>query len=425
VLLNPSTNTYNIDRAMEIIVTVSPTGSIASVLIVNPKEKFNKNDTFKILGGNSDATFRLTEQPIPYFWQKDGKRVVIPESNAGAGWCLPPVDESIKCNPYTSDSILVQKIDDKGKITYAWGCYCKQPSFMQHEDTPISNCSALVGCGGFDLYVPTSTSATCTSNAMCTAPNSKCCNDDKCLKGTETFGALSSGRCYTKWITGDTQLNPKNGTCDCPNNMYYSSTAIGDYVVKTCGVDPCEPGGTFNPQTRLCECKTGYVSCGLTESSNVVVTDARCATTNTLNRCIEDPCAPGGKTRNLVNGGCECDRTQNYVEKIDVNVPGGKFCKQLCVNNGSCGSRGTCAIENDNEVCRNCVCPWMSANSSDKLCSKTTGQGTEGQVCEYETRMEGPLLGKYPVTYPIDASCCSPLKCRFREGSSVPYCTKV
>lgn len=427
-LIDPRTNVYNIDRYMEVVLNVadSTTGIITSILILNPKEKFNKEDSFKILGGNNEALIRLTEQPKPYFWQKDGKRVVIPESPPEKGWCLPPVDESIKCNPNTADSVLVQKIDAQGKVSYAWGCYCKLPSFMQHDDTAISNCSTLVGCGGFDLYIPPKDSITaisCTSNNNCTLPNTKCCNDQKCLKAGETFSTASPGQCYSKWITGETERSPRYGTCDCPSNTYYYNSTLEDYVVKSCNVDACEPTGTKG-SGNTCTCKPGNVSCGLYPGPGIVVTNERCASTTTSNRCVPDPCKPGGTIRS--GGGCDCDLAQGFVEVVDVNAVGGKTCRKLCVDNGPCGNRGKCRIEGNREVC-DCLCPFAPTDINDKFCSLYLDKFTAGQRCKEDMRVEKTSVwdNTFTTIYtPVTNSCCAPYKCQYAPGTNrYPVCT--
>ena len=370
VLYDSSTGRHNTERDMEVIVNVlegDPNGYVDSVRISDPKQMYNVNDIFLILGGSNEATFYLTEQPTPYFWQKGNQKLSLPESDPGKGWCLPPVTTGVKCNPYTADSVLVQKVDDKGKTTYSWGCYCKTPSLMQHEDTPSSNCSALVGCSGYDLYVPPSgmaVSQPCTLNSQCFAANSRCCNSEKCLKtSTDSFPSTSPGKCQTRWTLGDTERNPRGGTCDCPTGTYYLDTTVGDYVSKTCSVDPCGEGGTKAAGTQLCDCKPGYISCGVTPSSNVMVTDARCASATTVNRCVPDPCAPGGTMRR--GGGCTC--TNGYVEVVNSNAVGGSVCKRVC-NPGPCGDRGTCSADKDgNEYCI-CQSPWAPSGPADKLC---------------------------------------------------------
>jgi len=372
-LYDPNTGTYNTRRDMEVIVSVldsDENGFVETVRISDPTQQYNQNDTFVILGGNNEATFYLTEQPTPYFWQKGKEKISLPESERGKGWCLPPVVQGgEKCNPYTADSILVQNVDDKGKTTYAWGCYCKLPSLVQHDNTPISNCSALVGCSGYDLYVPPSSTDTtaqqmCTTNAQCFQANTRCCSSEKCLKtNTDSFPTTSPGRCMSRWFTGDTERDPRGGTCDCPTGTYYLDTSIGEYVTKTCSVDPCGEGGVKAAGTQLCECKSGYVSCGVTPSTNVQITDARCASTTTVNRCVVDPCAPGGNMRR--GGGCVC--TNGYVEVKNTNAVGGYSCKRIC-NPGPCGDRGTCAADKDgNEYCV-CKSPYAPAGPSDKLC---------------------------------------------------------
>jgi len=420
-LVEPSTNTYNINRDMEVAITVSNTtvGSIDQLRITHPTQIYKKSDTFVVLGGNNGATFRLTETPTPYFWQKGQTKLNLPESNKGKGWCLPPVTQSAQCNPYTSDSVLVQKIDNAGKITYEWGCYCKLPSLMQHEDTPTSNCSALVGCGGYDLYVPNLTSPSCRTNADCPDADTRCCTDEKCLRGSETFtGTNTSGKCYKRWVFGNTTQNPRDGTCDCPSNLYYSNAKIGDYVVKTCNADPCGPNGTKDGASQFCTCKPGFVSCGLQSGSGIKVTDARCATVTTRNRCLPDPCAPGGTMRQ--GGGCNCDA--GYAETSNPNVIGGKVCRKLCVNNGPCGTRGTCKVVNNTEEC-DCICPYTASAEADKFCSlRTITKSREGEQCRTTARTETDWVTQksWEVLTPVADSCCGSLKCQMPG----PVCVK-
>lgn len=428
-LTDPATNQINTDRDMQVVVGVtdSVNGSVASLTITDPVQVYQKNDVFTILGGNNGATFRLTETPTPYFWQKGSKRINLPESTGAGGsggWCLPPVDrDGIQCNPYTSDNVLVQSTDADGKPVYKWGCYCKMPSLMQHDDSPISNCGTLVGCAGYDLYLPAragDTEQACVSNAECPT-NSKCCTSEKCLKANETFPA-GVGKCYTRWTNTTLDRNPRNGTCDCPPNTYFLNSTIGDYVVKTCNADACEPGGTKQAGTQLCNCKPGFVSCGVTPSASVKVTDARCSSTTTSNRCLPDPCAPGGTMRQ--GGGCNCDNSQGYYETDNASVIGGKVCTKLCTDSSTCGTRGTCTVVGGKEECKDCVCPFAPANASDKYCLLDTGKKRQGETCPYERKFEcddGPLSSSSCrwVKIPTAGSCCAPYNCTLPDPRCV------
>jgi hypothetical protein len=426
VMYDPTTNILETSRDMNVSVTVTDTtsGAVDKFQILDPKQIYKQGDTFVILGGNRDAKFKLTETPKPFFWQKGSTKLVLPESDPGKGWCLPPVTQTAQCNPYTSDAVLVQKVDDTtGKMSYEWGCYCKMPSFMQHDDTPISNCSALVGCGGYDLYVPGPNAPICSKNTDCTGTNQKCCSDTKCLQSsTDSFSSGGVGRCMTRWDTGNTTQNPRDGTCNCPSNTYYNNFKSGDYVLKSCSVDPCGPNGVREGSNLLCTCQSGFVSCGLQPGTGIQVTDARCATPTMRNRCLADPCAPGGTMRQ--GGGCNCRLDENYVETSDSNVIGGKTCKKLCVNNGPCGTRGKCKIVSGKEECE-CICPYTAQDSSDKFCNlRVINKSREGEGCQvtqtsaYEYRYG--KLGWWVTQVPVADSCCEGSLCQMPG----PTCVK-
>lgn len=417
-LIDPVTSTYNTLRDMNVSITVADTvnGTVDRVRILDPKQQYKQGDMFLILGGNNEAKIRLTEPPAPFFWQKGNTKLVLPETEPGKGWCLPPVIQSAQCNPFTSDAVLMQKIDDTtGKMIYEWGCYCKVPSLMQHDSTPGSNCSALVGCGGYDLYVPETNATNCSKNSDCTAANQKCCSDTKCLQSlTDTFSGGSLGRCMTRWATGDTTRNPRDGTCDCPSNTYYNTFKSNEYVLKSCSVDPCGPNGVREGSNLLCTCKPGFVSCGLQSGTGVQVTDARCATPTMRNRCLVDPCAPGGTMRQ--GGGCNCRLNEDYVETNDPNAIGGKICKKLCVNNGPCGTRGKCKIVAGKEECE-CICPYTAQDATDKFCNlRVMNKSREGEECQstFSTKMEYRLGQFVPVSTqnPVTDSCCSGSVCQ-------------
>jgi hypothetical protein len=372
VFLNAD-NTEDATRTITVSVSAvsdASNGFVQSVTITQMPDRFAKSDRFVIKGGNNEAILRLTTDPAPYIWKQGNTVVNVPESGPGMGWCLPPVTRTIACNPYTSVPILTQETDAAGKTTYVWGCNCKQPGFMQHEDSAISNCSQLVGCGGYDLYIPPKTSAaqTCTTNAQCAA-DARCCNADKCLKGTETFGTGESGSCYTRWGTGQTlqEGNPTKGTCDCPTGMFYGNTVMNDYVSKTCSTDPCFPNGTRTGTVSpaVCACKPGFVTCSVT-SGTATVTDASCASRGATNKCIPNPCAPGTP---VPGGGCTCPTGYSSVRdpntvggfKCCLPIPGGTACKIPCSSPNPCalnkmcvpnGAEETCVDSTEGQTCR-------------------------------------------------------------------------
>lgn len=361
------------DRTINLHIFTDTNGSVYKLLFNSPFGLFKKGDTFTIEGGDNTAKFVFTTDPKPYYYEKDGVSQIVPDTTGDMGWCLPNLDETnnIQCNPNTGNYILVET----GQNEYEWICKCKNPNFMDHETDIYSNCTRNVGCSGESLYIPVvNNPISCSKNTDCKSEQ-KCCTSFKCLKDNETSSFEDEATCYNLWRPDNINQDPTNGTCDCPNDTYFSNYQKGSYISKTCSKNPCV-NGKFDSETQMCICDSGYYSCATQGYTDI--TDPSCvSTTEAKSICVPNPCGVG----TFEGGLCSCPT--GYIETSDSNVYGGKTCRKACENNGPCADRGTCVFNSEydtKEICAGCNCPWIQESSV--MCLEMGSQNALGAICK-------------------------------------------
>ena len=276
----------------------------------------------------------------PYVFKKDNMQYNIKNSPTGSGWCLPDINpkDNIKCNKYTSDTILLENKDG----SYNWGCYCKTNLFT-HSMSPISDCTEFIGCTddnnnnyplyNKDLYKKCIKDSECGPEGKCWGPN-----------GEKIFNP-DSGVCYSKW-TSDKDTNPiVNGFCDCPSGTSFVKLNDGYNSVLRCGSDSCSPGVLDPNKKKSCICKTGYISCpyDLDPASDL----AKSCINNPM--CIKDTCG-GDNIGSWYNNQHICNCSHGYYEKANSSLLKSTCLKRCVGDDAICGNRGDCYVTDDNKI---------------------------------------------------------------------------
>jgi hypothetical protein len=296
---------------------------------------------------NNQPSYKCVEVTAdkPYKINTEGKTIEIKNSNVNKGWCLIPIEENSKCNPFTSDTILTET----SKGNYKWSCNCKYPNLVQ-QSIIGENCNNVVACNVDenlgDLYIKTDKK--CSSSSPC--DNTEKCNTD------DNF-------CYKLWGI-DQNEDPTKGICICNNDAFYEDLT----ETKLCVSDNCSPNGTTTPDGKQCNCNTGFISCPGDLIANPTIREG---CNNKKPICINDPCGPNGKAD--VNNGCKCD--DGYIKYPVASSETNWICKKGCTDDYSfCADRGSCYVDDETktEKCK-CDCPYSNADADDVTCSALTG----------------------------------------------------
>lgn len=331
----------------------------------------------------NEPQFECVHLDKQYVWRQGDQKITIPKNeHKDEGWCMPPIPQGdTTCNPFTSDTILIQKSDTE----YEWGCECKYPSQIT-QNHPTSDCNIDKTCGNdkgdpklSKLYVPNIKKA-----------NVECKSASDCDTGDICYSSLTNpsiqNKCYSKWVNNPTNIDPiKYGICVCPNMYEYIgeecqypdnkdqcdvSGSVKECIPNSCGGPDGERGKMVinNNGKKYCKCNENYINCSATNESEV---DAQFSTSCRSPVCLDDPCAPGGKSVPVRGGNgsyCECDNSNHYYKVDDQSSVNGQACVQLCKNNGPCGQgdtqRGTCAVlpgddkTDPKAVCIKCKCGY-------------------------------------------------------------------
>ena len=254
----------------------------------------------------------------PFFWDEKDETCKLKKGS----YCLPVRPTDITCNQYTGNKVLT--LDDKTN-TYKWSCLCK-------DDTKFSG-------------------ATCSDINICGLEGSSQNPSNNLLRGL-----LKAGTTNNYWNTDSDwdPLQPGNSNCSClrPNE-------VADNNKLLCLPNSCDPGTINNddPSGKSCICnqEQGLIDCytiSTSYDSGTPYYNGACK----FPSCVPDPC--GGRygenghyeqikdiKGNVTGGKCVCNIDDGYHLVQDPNAYGGFSCKQLCVNNGPCGSRGQCKIQ--------------------------------------------------------------------------------
>jgi hypothetical protein len=380
----------------------------------NKKCRRSPNGCSECLNTPNFSCIEVTDD-CPYTWVQDGKKITLPNSPTGAGWCLPNVSGRQTCNQFTSEYIMVET----GENEYEWGCYCKYPNLFDHSEGPLSTCTLVRACDETNpdgplgqLVVPTSQKckepSDCKSG-LCLKPKTPApCGDLTSVQFDEAeLQDTGEKFCHVPWI-GDVvdQIDPLTGQCVCNSGFEYQcvqsspehiqmtcrkSTCLG-FPVKT---DGCLSGSCASqPLATCCDCPTGYIRCPDDVNQNNASLCLYCHDTGPT--CIPDPC----KTIDVPDGyydkekkACICPGLDNVAfPNEDSSV--GEICVHACKANGPCSTRGSCYLppKATAALCCNCQCPWESDGQNPGgtcTCDTYSGRNKSGDECN------------------IDSDCCS------------------
>jgi hypothetical protein len=264
----------------------------------------------------------------PFFWDAKNKICTLSKGF----YCLPHTPEDIDCNEFTGRKLLAL---DTETNEYNWVCQCK-------DDKDF-------------------TGITCSNINICGLEGSSI-NPDNSNGGR---GLIRKGTTDDYWISGKSQWDPTisdNTSCVCRPNE------IADNTKKLCLPNNCSPGtlDLSDPSSLSCNCNNssgqripGLIDCNMISQS--YQSDGLSYYNGVCKRpsCVPDPCGgPDGKAGyydyvkdsngNVISGQCVCNTGYHLVP--DTSAYGGFVCKELCVNNGPCGNRGTCAVNDLNKV---------------------------------------------------------------------------
>jgi hypothetical protein len=256
----------------------------------------------------------------PFFWDENDSSCKLKEGT----YCLPSlgITQDIDCNQYTGSKLLT--LDEKTN-TYKWSCVCKNNLKFSGP-----TCSNINVCG------------------MEGSPNNP--------NNLVNRGLLKSGTTDNYW-NKDSEwdpLDPKNSHCSCSFNE------VADNTNLLCLPDDCYPGvpneGDKSGQSCICTNK-GLVDCysiSLSYNNGLAYYNGACK----FPSCVPDPCGGPMDSRNsgtkgkyvlvkdgddIIGGKCQCNPGYHLVP--DPSSYSGFSCRELCIDNGPCGNRGQCKIQ--------------------------------------------------------------------------------
>jgi len=312
----------------------------------------------------------------------DNKKIILPAHPAGdetMGYCLPVVD-TVTCNSDTSDAYISTEEGSEGE-EYAWKCGCKNPKMFAHQSTNGSNCVMEKACGkqhGLgQLYVVSNpTPVTCSLKSDC-GGDEECCDKDDVYGSVchaEGDPGITNGVCHAKW-NPEVSSTAADGKCLCEKGYTYQGSREAGVYSKTCVPDICAPNGRLNrydpghTDSITCKCDDSFIACQPGTYTNRFLA-SKCKTNP---ECLVDPCKPGGVFNPTTNK-CEC--AGKYINKVDPLSSMGNVCVPAC-ENPLCGDRGTCYkdIATGADKCK-CKCPWTGDN-----CDILTGKKCRNEQC--------------------------------------------
>ena len=282
---------------------VSPSG--ADVVISTPASLaaciYRLRETEAVISGsvmaspscqiNFDVDKRFDLNKSMYTIMANKKRMKIPETQPGMGWCLPDIDldRSLECHPDTGgESVLVSS-----GTAIQWQCICKDPSMFTQRSTG-GDCDVPGGLlcenGSFEVPLIDGPSGTFYSwKDVTVGPNKNLRNRVDVLNGRcncpHGKTALRRDGYPPQFLCVDSTCYPgtagPSDTCKCPTREGFGYELVDGK--PECLIDPCEPYGKYNVHTELCDCKPGYESSPRIPGLNRLGVECR-------NVCLSNPC---------------------------------------------------------------------------------------------------------------------------------------
>ncbi len=378
---------------------------------------FTDGNSCKDCEGEIKFSCLVVDDTHPFsYYTNEGKKIV-PNSLPNQGWCLPNVDTTEKCNPFTSDVILMRTLNND----YEWGCSCKYPNLFDHSEGIGSNCTFVRACG---KSVDGNTNKFVVPNGKLCETNKDCEKNEYCLNTSDSnlpcgkLGIITGDgngpkQCHSEW---DGSSNPLLGRCVCMNNTQYScvsegngsryemdcvenSCLNGDYTTENCNPEKCRK---INGNCECCKCPVGKIRCpdDIPSGNSLLLNYCK----NTGAACLPDPCDNGENGSGKWNGRfCECDSVSTAVE--DENSIVGETCKNLCKTDNPCGNRGDCVVSNGVAICKNCKSPYSNENDKNCYCSSSIGKLYDQECCTDDDCAAGLYCN---VHNPKGVSCGQP-----------------
>jgi hypothetical protein len=405
-------------------------GKINSLTILEPGTNYKKNDVLYIVGGNNNALITLDvmsndKSQHPYIVLDNDKPRNIPTSPNGKGWCLLPIDQKkVSCNPWTSDTILINETVNKENPKYQWGCYCTNPDQFR-QDTIFDNCTVEQICGADigdgELWVPHKDKISCSSTTQC-PDNGKCCPPNQINGSCSILDPNSDNYCFVKW-SDQPMSDPSTGRCECKKGMKFVLNTTTNEM--ECVPDSCYPHGVYDGVTEMCKCEPGFIRCPKDVSNPGAINCSK-----DLPQCIPDPCNPGGDFTSQNSAGCICKKVGNitYTAIQDNSSPVGISCANLCENNNGCGEgdnkRGDCipsgtTIKDQATYCTNCIAPFCNTVmeydptklnpaclvTRGPFCDDPSGSTGQKQACQLLKDEQSCTGANCTWTPPISRTC--------------------
>jgi hypothetical protein len=334
--------------------------------------------SLKTSPGADNLVFTLQQQPHVVYLDS----TPLPESSASKGWCIADVEDH-DCNAFTSTKVLT-RTPGGAEDEYAWKCEClDSKAFSQIGE--FDDCNVQHVCGypnRGELYVLSNPPTECTQDSDCAS--GYCCTADT---GSGLCSAPANPgekkHCYVKWAEQQ-NTDPADGRCVCQTGFFYETTAEG----KSCNVDPCQPKGTSVTGSNgepICSCPVDHVACPDPHDPDNVL----CSNTNER-ACVPDPCyvhkgdeGKGGHWNSLLSR-CECpeDEDGHYKSVAMTNA----FNQDVATCQVGCRQshcpRDTCYIENNQEYCSECDCPFDQVAVNGEIAALSNPSGSCGMAAD-------------------------------------------
>jgi hypothetical protein len=293
------------------------------------------------------------DNPYSYKLKSNDNPLNVPTGK----WCLPPKSTDLTCNPMTGDPVLTKRGSD-----YIWRCQCKYPKLIDNAGV-YGDCSEIAACGA----------------KLAGSTNTLVCPD-----GSTT---CTPGQPWSEDPTWD----PMAAVCRCGPYQKY----IERGETKLCVDDECFPGETDPNNPGQCLCPDGKTDA---DGNNVSYVSHN-------GQCIDDPCNPGGTFDGRT---CVCNKPQT-VAKLDILSPLKWTCSSPCDwRNNPCGTKGTCKINKDGRaICTDCVFP--NYQSKDNRCNNIvkpqyarckSGLECESRICGKQCKLQRWGWVDHPVCCP-------------------------